>query len=76
MYRYLSGRLRQLGYSHEDLGRFLGLSGPAVSQRMTGKVSWRMDEAYKALEFCRATPEEFTTYFPAVAALKGKGATA
>lgn len=76
MYRYLSGRLRQLGYDHGDLGRALGMSRSAISRRFTGVIPWTVEEVYKVLELCQATPEEFTTYFPAAAALKGKGATA
>lgn len=76
MYRYLSGRLRQLGYGHEDLGRFLGMGRSAISRRFTGAIPWTVQEAYKTLEFCRATPEEMTTYFPPVSVLKGKGETA
>ncbi len=71
MYRYLSGRLRQLGYDHEDLGRALGMSRSAISRRFTGAIPWTVDEVYKTLEFCRATVEEFPTYFPAAAARKG-----
>lgn len=71
VYRYLSGRLRQLGYGHEDLGRVLGMSRSAISRRFTGAIPWTVDEIYTTLEFCRATPEDFPTYFPAAAARKG-----
>lgn len=75
MYRYLSGRLRQLGYDHEDLALVLGMSRSAISRRFNGVIPWTVDEVYKTLELCRATPEEFAAYFPAAAALKRKGAS-
>lgn len=76
MYRYLSGRLRQLGLDHGDLGRALGMSRSAISRRFTGAIPWTVEEVYKTLELCQAAPEEVTTYFPPAAVLKGKGATA
>lgn len=72
MYRYLYGRLRQLGYDQEDLGLYLGLSRAAISRRFTGAVPWTMAEAHKVLEFCRAKPEEVWDYFPPVSLLKPK----
>lgn len=68
MYRYLSGRLRQLGFNHEDLGLALGMSRSAISRRFTGAIPWTVEEVYKTLELCRAGPEEFATYFPPAAA--------
>lgn len=64
MYRYLAGRLKQLGILQEDLGYALGLCGTAVSHRMTGRTAWNIDEMYKVLEICRAKPEELHIYFP------------
>ena len=64
MYRYLSGRLRQLGLSQGDLGSALGLSPASMSRRFNGSIPWSVDEVYKVLELCRASPEEFPIYFP------------
>ena len=61
MYRYLAGRLKQLGILQEDLGYALGICGTAVSHRMTGRTAWNIDEMYKV---CRAKPEELHIYFP------------
>ena len=54
MYRYLSGRLRQLGLKQSDLGYALGIGATAVSHRMTGRTPWGIDEMYKVLELCQA----------------------
>lgn len=64
MYRYLAGRLRQLGLQQEDLGFALGLCSTAISHRMTGRTAWNIDEMYKVLEVVRAKPEELHIYFP------------
>ena len=64
MYQYLSGRLRQLGILQSDLGERMGLSPAAISRRFTGVTPWTIDEIYEVLEVCRATPDEFQTYFP------------
>lgn len=64
MYRYLSGRLRQLGIRQKDLARMLEISPGSVSHRFTGLVLWNIDEMYRILEICRAQPEELHIYFP------------
>lgn len=71
MYNYLSGRLRQLGLCQDDLKGPLGMSRSAISRRFTGAIPWSVDEIYKILEICRATPGEFPLYFPQQAVNKG-----
>lgn len=63
-YSYLSGRLRQLELTQTDVGKTLGLSQTAISQRFNGRTSWSSDEMYKILDLCRARPEELHLYFP------------
>ena len=64
IYRFLDGRLRQLGMNQSDLGYALKLSHTAISNRMIGKTPWDIDEMYHVLEICRAQPEELHIYFP------------
>lgn len=64
MYRYLAGRLRQLGIRQSDLGEMIGLGAPAISHRMTGRTPWSSDEMYRVLEICRDTPDQLHIYFP------------
>jgi hypothetical protein len=63
-YNFLDGRLRQLGIRQTDLGYALNLSHTAVNNRMIGVTPWDINEMYKVLEICRATPEELHIYFP------------
>jgi len=64
MYRYLSGRLKQLGIKHSDLARMMDLSPASISHRFTGKKPWSIEEMYFLLDLCRAQPEELHIYFP------------
>ena len=64
MYRYLSGRLRQLGIRQTDLARAMGLSEASISHRFRGRTPLSIDEMYQLLDICRAQPEELHIYFP------------
>lgn len=64
LYKFLDGRLRQLGVQHHDLAYALNLSDAAMSGRFTGRTPWRLDEMYKVLDVCRAQPNELHVYFP------------
>lgn len=64
MYRYLSGRLKQLGITQGDLAHRWGLSQASISARFTGRVDWSLGEMYDLLFICQAQPEELHIYFP------------
>lgn len=76
MYRYLSGRLRQLGIRQQDLGRLLGLSQSAISHRFNARVPWTVDEMYHLLDICQAPAEELHLYFPDPTTAKKRGVVA
>lgn len=46
------------------LARKLLLSPKCVSQRMTGKCPWRMDEAYAIMDLLRLPYNQLADYFP------------
>ena len=64
MYRYLSGRLKQLGYHQYDLADVLGLQPPAISNRFRGHIAWSIEEMYILLDLCRGKSDELHLYFP------------
>lgn len=64
MYRYLSGRLRQLDIRQSDLGEMLGIGAPAISHRMTGRTPWTINEMYRVLDICQDMPDKLHIYFP------------
>lgn len=63
-YCFLYDRLRSLDLCQQDLADILHISHTAVSNRMTGKTPWDVNEMYRILELCRAKPEELHIYFP------------
>lgn len=76
MYRYLSGRLRQLGIRQTDLAKAIGLSEASISHRFRGRTPWSIDEMYQILSICRAQPEELHIYFPDPTTTKKRGIVA
>ncbi|MEA5041585.1 MAG: helix-turn-helix transcriptional regulator [Oscillibacter ruminantium] len=64
MYRYLIGRLKQLGIDRERLADYLGIQKPAISKRFCGHIPWRIDEMYKIMSLVQAPPEELYIFFP------------
>ena len=64
MYRYLAGRLKQLGVRQAELGDMLGLCSTSISHRFTGRTPWSLDEMYKIMVICQAPPEQLHIYFP------------
>lgn len=64
MYKYLAGRLKQLGIRKCDLAYMLGLSATSVSNRFTGTTPWSIDEMYKIMDICQAPAEQLHIYFP------------
>lgn len=64
MYKYLAGRLRQLGITQGDLAKRWGVTQATISHRFCGRIPWSIDEMYDLLNLCRAKPEELHVYFP------------
>lgn len=64
LFSYLRGRLRQLDIDQVSLARRMGLKQPTVSNRLTGRTAWTIDEMYQVLEICEAPPEDLHIYFP------------
>lgn len=57
--------MRRQHVTQEDIAKAIGLeSNCAVSNRLTGKSYWRLDEAYKVLERLGIPLSEIFTYFP------------
>lgn len=59
----LRSRIRKMFGTQENFARALGLSGSAVSKRLSGKTEWRIEEVAKASELLgiplRDAPEFF-----------------
>ena len=60
----LRGRLEEWGVDQRWVGHKLGKSTSYVCQRMVGKKSWTMEEAYKLCDILQIPPENILDYFP------------
>lgn len=63
-YRYLRGRLKQLGIEMDELSARMALSPPSLSRRFNCYIPWSIREAYQLMDIIGAAPEELYIYFP------------
>lgn len=63
-YHLLRRKMRELGVRDGELSHVLGVNPSAISQRMTGRVSWRTGEAYLVLQYLGLPYEDIYYYFP------------
>ena len=63
-YRYLQGRLKQLGIEREELSTKLNLSKPSLSRRFNNRIPWTLAEMYQVMDVMDADPAELAKYFP------------
>lgn len=60
----LRGALAAADIDQQYLARKLLLSPKCVSQRMTGKYPWTLDEVYTILDLIRVPHDQMAAYFP------------
>ena len=63
-YIRLREALKDRGLDHEGLAIMLGLSRQSVTARLTGRIAWRIDEAYIVLDLLECPYSEFPVWFP------------
>ena len=63
-YGKLRGKMREKGIKGYYLARKLGMTPQSVSQRMTGKTTWRVDEMYSILSMLGEPDSKLSEYFP------------
>lgn len=64
LYRKLRGALAEQGKHLYDMADYLNYKPMSISLRMTGKTPWRMDEAYRVMDFLSLPRERIFDYFP------------
>lgn len=64
-YRYLRGKLMQLGMQHGYIAKKLGLAESSFSARMRGNTPFKSDEMWAIMKIIDAPAEELHRYFPA-----------
>lgn len=63
-YRYLQGRLKQLGIERDELAIKLNLSKPSLSRRFNNRIPWTLTEMYQVMDAMDADSKELAKYFP------------
>lgn len=63
-YERLRKKMREEGFTGNDLARWMGMNPNSISARMTGRVSWSLSEAYQILDYLNVPCEELYDYFP------------
>lgn len=61
---YLRAKLKEYDIDEEYIGRKIMRSPSYISQRMTGKKPWQIDEAYAILDLIHIPHEQLPIYFP------------
>ena len=64
MYTELRRALKAAKVAQYELANWLGVSASAVSNRMTGKSRWPLDDCYKARAYLGREPEDIALLFP------------
>lgn len=63
-YRRIRVRMLETGYDQESLGKRIGMSRTQVSDRMTNRVPWTVDEAYKVCDALFIPADQIQFFFP------------
>ena len=64
MYTELRRALKAAKLDQYEIANWLGISASAVSNRMTGKSRWPLDDCYKTLAYLGREPEDIVILFP------------
>lgn len=59
----IKARLVELGMTQKDISSYLGISQPAVNQKINNIRPMGLDEAEKIANLLRISSEEFKEYF-------------
>lgn len=63
-YGLLRGAMFEFGDTQADLGSVLSISSRSVSDRMTGKISWSLDEMYTVMDRYGLPYSQLHEFFP------------
>lgn len=63
-YWLLKARMYERDAQNTDIANLLGRSATYVSERLTGKKFFTLDDAYKILKYLDLPMEEIFVYFP------------
>lgn len=64
MHKKLKSRMYSLDMRREDIAKAVGHSRKYISDRMTGKFSWALDDVYRICKLLDIPLPEIPDYFP------------
>lgn len=64
MYPLVIREMKRQKLRQADLAEYLGISAPALSQKLAGKVPIKLLECYRILEFLKVDPKRLPEFFP------------
>lgn len=63
-YRKLRALMLELGHDQTTLAKRTGMTRQQISDRMTGKVPWTLDEVYRVCDVLCIEAKDIKQYFP------------
>ena len=69
----LRGRMSEMDIDGNSIANFLGKSPCYVSNRLTMRYSWELNDIYRVMDFLKIPYAEIFTYFPPNGGLPVKG---
>lgn len=64
LHKLLRAKLTELGMEHAYFAKKLGIGASSLSLKMTGKSSWDLDLAYRAMDVLSLPYERLHEFFP------------
>lgn len=64
MYPLVIREMKRQKLRQADLAEYLGISAPALSQKLAGKVPIKLLECYRILEFLKVDSKRLPEFFP------------
>lgn len=64
MYPLVIREMKRQKLRQADLAEYLGISAPALSQKLAGKVPIKLIECYRILEYLRVDASRLPEFFP------------
>ena len=64
MYPLVIREMKRQKLRQADLAEYLGISAPALSQKLSGKVPLKIEECYQILRYLRIDASRLPEFFP------------
>lgn len=62
-YNPLKGRIKECGYSQQDVATLIGISSSQLNRKLAGEFCFRQDEISKLCDLLHIKPSQIGRYF-------------